>query len=170
MVGIFVTVIQDAFEKIATEQMQDRLLTTARVNTQNAAGSAYDLGIDFTQVRDIYGIVSYIPICIATSFYRPFPWENFSAKTILTILENLLLLCMTLLAIYKSRFNFILKSITNPLLLLCLGLSITIGIISGFTSGNFGTLVRYRMPLLPYLVLFLLIHIHHQYKIHFQNK
>jgi hypothetical protein len=69
----------------------------------------------------------------------------------LSSLEALLFLFLTINLFYKTGllkgFRLI---ISEPVILFCFLFSIIFSIGVGTTSGNFGTLVRYKIPLMPF--------------------
>jgi ABC-type sulfate transport system permease component len=65
--------------------------------------------------------------------------------------------CFTLYLIFKSGFKNFIKYLTNPEVALCLVFTLVLGFAVGLTAFNFGALVRFKIPLLPFYLVGLLI-------------
>lgn len=114
-------------------------------------GPKYDLNItDYTPV----GLISAAPLAIFTALYRPLINEAEGPLLLLSALEGIVLLLLTLYFVIKGpihwRFIF-----NHEFLLFCLLFVIFFGFVIGFSSILFNVLVRFKAPLLClfYLVL-----------------
>lgn len=118
-------------------------------------GSGYSLGsIDFTPI----GILKAIPKAINVSLFRPYLWEAKKPILIPAALEGLLSLVITIRLLYKAGFYRFTKIIlTNPEVQFCLAFSLIFAFAVGFTSYNFGSLARYKIPLMPFYFIALFI-------------
>ncbi|MBC5993321.1 hypothetical protein [Pontibacter cellulosilyticus] len=94
------------------------------------------------------------PKAFFSAVFRPFVWESVNILYLLLSLENLLILALGLLALLSMVKNGV-KEVT--LLQVCFILMIVcFGVIFGLSTPNFGTLSRYRIVFLPFLVYLLL--------------
>jgi hypothetical protein len=94
------------------------------------------------------------PEALGSAIYRPFFWETTDPAYVLISVENLLLLVLTVLALIGL---FERKYLRLDLFLLGLLLYVVVlGVMMGLTTPNFGTLSRYRIAFLPFLVFLLL--------------
>jgi len=127
--------------------------------TGREAGSGYTLGeLDGT----FLGMLRLFPQAVNVSLFRPYLWEVRNPLMLLSALESLILLITTLYILMKIRFNIFLY-LNNPIVLFSLIFSITFSFAVGVSTYNFGTLARYKIPLLPFYALaLLLIHYHYQ--------
>ncbi len=102
--------------------------------------------------------VSLVLNSIGATFFRPFPWEVRSAAAVLSALESLAFLILTVNLFYKRglgrTFGMIFK---DPRLLMCFIFSIVFAIGVGASTANFGTLSRYKIPCTPFYVIMLLL-------------
>ena len=125
-------------------------------STQKQGGSGYSFGnIDYTPA----GILKVFPKAVNVALFRPYLWEARKPILIPAALEGLISLFFTIRLLYKTGFSRFTKLIlTNPEVQFCLVFSIIFAFSVGFTSYNFGTLVRYKIPLMPfyYIALFIL--------------
>lgn len=111
-------------------------------------GSAYRLGeLDGT----IGGMVKLAPQAIATSLFRPFLWEARNPVMLLAALEAAFFLYFTLKILKRTGVarTFAIISQT-PALTLCFVFALVFAASVGVTSNNFGTLVRYKIPMQPF--------------------
>lgn len=95
------------------------------------------------------------PQAIVNTLFRPYPNEISSMMMIPVLIENILLIIFILLALFFHS-----KKINNSRIIwLCLFFSLVLSIIAGLTTPVLGALVRYRIPVLPFLfiALFLII-------------
>jgi len=86
------------------------------------------------------------PWALFSGLYRPFVWEASSVLTFLASTENLFLMLLTILFLIHFRKNF--TTFIFPLLTYAVVLCILLTI----STPNLGTLSRYRIGFLPFLV------------------
>ena len=97
------------------------------------------------------GMLKVAPSAIYTAIYRPSISEIGSPAMVLSALENLILLVFTLLSVAsKGPIKFFKAIFNNPLLLYSLIFTLIFAFGVGIASTNFGALVRYRIPLIPF--------------------
>jgi hypothetical protein len=162
--GFFIlTGLANVFEKFSIENMQSRAEDMQRWHTytveviQGGEGSSYSLGeTDFSAT----GILRKFPAAVNVALFRPYLWEVRNPLMVLSALESLLILYLTLLIAFRliTDFGRISSFIgDNPTLFYMLIFSVIFAFAVGFTSYNFGALSRYRIPALPFYVGFLLV-------------
>ena len=118
-------------------------------------GSAYHLGeLDGT----LGGMVKLAPQAIVVSLFRPFLWEAHNPVMLLSALEAAYFLFFTLRIFYRNGLFRTLRLIaTTPVLTLCFVFALIFAFAVGTSTSNFGTLVRYKIPLIPFYMCGLLI-------------
>jgi len=140
-----------SFEKIALTAK-----TTAydiRFYTGKDAGSGYTLGeLDGT----ILGTLRMAPQAVNVSLFRPYLWEVKNPLMLLSAMESLFILVMTLYVIIKSPTGF-LAAFNDPYVMFCFVFSITFAFAVGVSTFNFGTLARYKIPMLPFYIIGLML-------------
>lgn len=113
-------------------------------------GSAYSLG---AQDGSIGGMVKLAPKAIGTALFRPFLWEVRNPVMLLSALEATFFLFFTLRIFYRTG---VVRTITivaqTPMLTLCFVFALVFSASIAISSSNFGTLVRYKIPLIPFYV------------------
>ncbi len=121
---------------------------------ETQGGSAYSLGsdVEYTPV----GILKQAPMAIAITLFGPFIWQVRNPVMLLSALESLLLLFYTLRALFNKRIYALLGIlISDHLVVFCLAFVFILSIAVGITSFNYGALVRYRIPILPFFGMLL---------------
>ena len=127
---------------------------------QKASISQYDLKQDYYQGNSfdigtyeptIEGAMGVTPAAIVAGLYRPFLWEARSATMIFSGLENFILFILLLYVLFKVGLVTIIKeTFKNPLLTFCLIFSLIMAFGIGLSTSNFGSLVRFKIPFLPF--------------------
>ncbi len=114
-------------------------------------GNAFDIG-DFD--GSIGGLISLGPKAIIAGLYRPYIFESKNAVMILSGLENTVLLLLTLFVIFKAGIKYTFKQLVgNPFVSMCFLLSLVMALGIGISTSNFGALVRFKIPLIPFFAL-----------------
>lgn len=148
--GGYITSIVDAlFQKVIGFHVWHGYLD------QKSGGSGYSLGdIEFT----ILGVLKKFPASINVTFFRPYLWEAKSLVVFVAAIESLGLTFLFFYSVLKTGiFNFIKTCLSHPFIVFCVSFSLIFGFFVGFTSYNFGALVRYKTPCLPFFVAILMI-------------
>ena len=136
----------------------NKLAETARITAydirygwgaRSGDGSGYALGeLDGTW----QSMIKLAPSAINVSLFRPYVWEISSPLMVLSALESTALFFLTFYVIYKSRTRMF-RYLQNPEVILCLGFSIVFAFAVGVSTYNFGSLSRYKIPLLPFYAM-----------------
>lgn len=143
----------------------DKALETAAVTNNDLkqdyyGGSSFDIG-DFDGSPAAAARL-FLPAVNAGLFRPFFVFEGRSPVLLLAGLENAFLLLFTIYVLYKIKVkNFFGIISKNPILLFCIIYSVLFAFMIGLTTSNFGALVRFKIPLLPFYVsaLFLIYYI-----------
>lgn len=118
-------------------------------------GSGYDLGeID----PSIFGLIKVFPKALMIALYGPFFWQAKKVIVLLNSIEATLFFILSIRIIVRIGFVKIWKVIkSDPNIQFFLVFTIIFGFAVGLTSGNYGSLSRYRIPCLPMFGLSLLL-------------
>jgi len=120
------------------------------------ADSNFDLGVEFDGT--FQGLIKLAPVAIFTTFFRPFLWESHKISQLLASLESCILLFFTFYVVFKSGLrSFIKMVLTDPLIMYCFLFSLVFAMFVGASTLNFGTLVRYKIPCLPFYAISLFL-------------
>jgi hypothetical protein len=124
-------------------------------------GSSYNIGefdASFTSQ------VLLFPNALLTTYFRPYVWEVRNPLMGFAAAESLILLGLTIFVLLRTGLiNFIRIIAYEPFLIFTLGYSASFAYMVGLTSGNFGNLVRYKIPCIPFFVASLVV-IYHIYQ------
>jgi hypothetical protein len=100
----------------------------------------------------ISGLLSSAPLAIFTAIFRPLPWEIGSPTMIVSAIENTVLLLFVLYSLFRiGLFRFFRITFNDPFLVYCLVFSLFFAFGVGIAGTNFGALVRYKIPLMPFI-------------------
>jgi hypothetical protein len=95
---------------------------------------------------------------IGATFFRPFPWEVKSAAAVLSAMEAMAFLVLTVSLVFKKRIGRIFTEIfKDPRLLMFFVFAFVFAIGVGASTANFGSLSRYKIPCMPFYMMLLLI-------------
>jgi hypothetical protein len=154
--GGFYTSIESML-KMAVEKQQDLI--------QDYYGkNSFDIGkFDPT----IGGVLSKAHLAIIAGLFRPFYWEARNFRMLISATENFIFLflslyiaLLTFFTIRKHGFAYVQKIIlSDSFIVFSLLFSLIFALMIGITTANFGALVRYRIPLIPFYMstLFIII-------------
>lgn len=124
---------------------------------ENEGASGYTLGtVEFT----IAGILKKVPASINVALFRPYFWEANNPLMLLNAAEGLLTILLSLFVLVKVGFiRFFKRCFNDPLVIFFISYALIFLFAVGFTSYNFGALVRYKIPgfLFYYVALSLLL-------------
>ncbi len=133
---------------------------------QTAAVTAYDIrygwgaraggdgGYDLGELDGSWGsMIRLFPKAVVVSLYRPFLWEVRNPLMLLSAMEALLALIFTLRWIRNGGWR---RISSYPFLVFCLGFTLIFAFAVGVSTFNFGTLARYKIPMLPFLAMVVL--------------
>ena len=143
----FETFTSDAvFQKV---YVQNQYLSDA-----SRAGSAYNIG---TIEPNFQSVLRIFPQAVNVALFRPYIWEANGIAALLAALESTLALGLMLLIIFRLGISKLVNLIfSQPFLMFCIIFSIIFGAAMGLTSGNFGTLTRYKIPMVSFFFFTLL--------------
>ncbi len=148
--------IGEGDRRYAIENISKTAQVTAydiRFHTGKDAGSGYTLGeLD----GSFNSMIKLAPQAINVSLFRPYLWEVNNPLMLLSGMESLVFLILTLILVFKYRLSA-LKSLRNPDISFSFVFSLIFAFAVGVSSFNFGTLSRYKIPLLPFYAVALVL-------------
>ena len=126
------------------------------MNGNETAESNFDLGVEFDGT--FRGLIKLAPAAVFATFFRPLIWESHKISQLLASVESIILLFFTMYVIFKSGIKSFIKLIlTDPLIMYCFLFSFVFAMFVGASTLNFGTLVRYKIPCLPFYTISLFL-------------
>jgi len=103
-------------------------------------------------------ILKAAPRAITVTLFQPFFWQVHSAVVLLSACESAFVLCFTIYILWKNGIRRTFAAIANnPTVFFCFFFSILFAFSVGFTAYNFGALVRYKIPCIPFYLIGLVI-------------
>lgn len=133
----------------------DNLAETARITAydirygwgaRTGEGSGYTLGELDGSFASMFRL---FPSAVNVSLFRPYLWEVNNPLMLLAALESLAMLLLTGYLLMK-RGTGIFREINRPEVIFCLTFSIVFAFAVGVSTYNFGTLMRYKIPLMSF--------------------
>lgn len=112
------------------------------------AGSLYDIPV---LSPDFISVLRNAPLALFNSLTRPFFTDSGSFVLNFAATENVL---VVLFMIFCFVFGSIKKSLSEPLIVFSLVFAVLFLIICGLTTPVLGSLVRYKAPAMPFLMIF----------------
>ena len=112
-------------------------------------GSGYTLGELDGSWQSMIGLA---PQAINTSLFRPYLWEVMNPLMLLSAIEAFVLLLLTVYVVWNTRWN-LLAYLKKPDVLFCLVFALVFAFAVGVSTFNFGTLSRYKIPMMPFYLL-----------------
>jgi hypothetical protein len=157
--SLFLYLMQDYF----SEYTLDNSLATAKILQANhfhedgkseGTGSGYTLG-DYDS--DWASLFQIFPAAVNVTFFRPYLWEIKSPIMLLAAIESVVIFIIFIKTFffYRNPFKVISHIFKDPNILMAFTFSIIFAFSVGFTSYNFGALVRYKIPCIPFFIVFL---------------
>ncbi|TXI84020.1 MAG: hypothetical protein E6Q38_02510 [Crocinitomicaceae bacterium] len=155
----FTSIIIGAFIVFFTTSLSDSFIKEASVinldmSTNKTYGDKrYSLGeVDYSPI----GMVAAAPMSILAGFYRPYIWEALNVSLILNGIESVVLLYFTFRFFVSRKIGQRIKRIRkHEFLIFAFFFAVILAYFAGFTSILFGVLVRFKAPVLPFLVIIL---------------
>jgi hypothetical protein len=124
-------------------------------------GSTYNLG---TMDPSIGGMLKKFLPAINVTLFRPYLWETRKVLQFINAIEATMFLWVTIKILFSVGLIRTWKTIAgDPTIQFCLIFTIIFAFAIGLSSGNFGTLSRYRIPCLPFYGIALVL-------IYYKNK
>src|SRR5690606_34806844 len=97
-------------------------------------------------------------LAVNVTLFRPYLWEVNNMVMLLSALESLATLLLTLWIMFKVGLGNLFKYlISRPIISFCLLFAIAFSFAVGISTYNFGSLVRYKIPMFPFYLAGLFI-------------
>lgn len=117
------------------------------------AGSGYSLGeLDGT----FNSMIRLAPQAINVSLFRPYLWEVRNPLMLLSAIESFSLIVFVIYVLARKRFRFF-SALSDSNVFFSMAFSVTFAFAVGVSTFNFGTLARYKIPLLPFFLVALIL-------------
>jgi hypothetical protein len=113
-------------------------------------GNSFDIGEFDANIGSMLGKAH---LAIAATLFRPYLWDARNPVMLLSALENTYILLLTLFLLIRLKFMGFFRLIgKNPLVLFSVLFSLFFAFSVGIATSNFGSLVRLKIPCIPFYV------------------
>jgi hypothetical protein len=146
LLGLMLVLISQTEQFLGVETLNQE---TVNASLANAEGRTIEAGSVFTPVT--VNTPLDMPYATVTVLFRPFPWEAHNSQTVLTAVESLFLVVLTIRG--WRRLRSIPRSLRRePYTAYSLGIMLTF--VFAFSSfSNFGILARQRCQVMPFFLV-----------------
>ena len=156
LLQIFLIDFSDMFGRYSS----DRILEEAAIQQQDLkrdvyGSNSFDIG-EFEPT--LSGVLAKFPAAVNAAVFRPYIWETGSPTMLVSGIENLVI---SLISIYflllLGPFKILTFIVKDPYLIFCLLFTLVLGFGVGLSTSNFGALVRYKIPFMPFFISLIFI-------------
>ena len=149
--GIFSQATSNLGDYGSVDTILDRAVATQEDLKRDAyKGNSFDIG---TINPSIGGVAVKAPVAIFAGLFRPTLIEVRNPVMLISALENTALMFFLLYILFKvGPFGFVRYVFSNPMILFSFVFAIFFSFAVGLTTSNFGALVRYKIPALPFFL------------------
>lgn len=150
--------LQSEMEDLAINKLAESVQHSQQsfMRIADLAESTFSLGVEFDGSTS--GLLKIAPAGIVATLYRPFVWEAKNLASLMSAFESLAVMLFTLYVLFKAGpvtfFGGILK---DQMIMYCLLFALVFALFVGVTTLNFGTLVRYKIPCMPFYIIALVL-------------
>lgn len=156
---LMLRIMGDTLGEYKINNVLDKAIVTQQDLKQDYyQGASFDIG-DFD--ASVPSILGKAPAAVNVALFRPYLWEAYNPGMIISGIENLVLLVITIYLIVKMRvYNLFRMMFRHHILFFSVFFSLFFSFSVGLTTSNFGSLVRYKIPAIPFYVasLFIIYH------------
>lgn len=156
---IIINSLPDLLGDFASKGISESILSfqSRFAQKESVSDSNFSLGVEFDGSPG--GLIKIAPRAVIATLYRPYLWESKKISTLLSSLESLAMMLFTLYVLLRvGIFRFIGSVFRYPIIMYCFLFAILFSVFVGVTTPNFGSLVRYKIPGMPfYLISIILI-------------
>ncbi len=152
-VSLFVLLkLGDSLDKFALEGALQTIQTTQGdlVNANAYGSNSFNVG---TFDGTWFSVFAKFPIATNAALFRPYLWEANNFVMLMSGLENFWVLALSLYVLYRAGPAFMLRCIIGvPILFMSMAFAIFFAFTVGVTTPNFGALVRFKIPMVPFYI------------------
>jgi len=149
--------ISDSFGQYSSiDKIVDKAIVTQKdLKMDYNKGNTFDIG-EFDGSAGSIG--RKFPLATFAGLFFPQMWQVKNPVMLLAAIENSFLLILTILVLYRvGPFQFYKQVRKEPLLIFSIVFSVFFAFSVGLTTSNFGALVRYKIPAVPFYLSAIII-------------
>lgn len=164
--GIFIglifllQVILVDFSDLFGKYSSDRILEEAAIQQQDLqrdvyGANSFDIG-EFEPT--LGGVLVKFPFAVNAAVFRPYLWETGSPTMLISGIENFIISGISIyFLLIIGPFKILSYIFRDPYLIFCLLFTLILGFGVGLSTSNFGALVRYKIPFMPFFISLIFI-------------
>lgn len=142
-----------AFPQYAVDNVTTQTAHLQSLYANQGGGSSFQYG-ESTEDRQIW----YAPMALVSALLRPFFFEVHNATSAINAIEMLVVLYLVLSMLLRKHVRARLKYVPrSPAMMFMLVFVLIFAVAAGLGAPNLGSLSRYRIPFMPFYLMFLLI-------------
>lgn len=147
----FMTILGSALQEYKLDSILEKAVVNQRdLKSDYHNGNSFDIG-EFD--ADSYSVISKLPIAIFSAIFRPFITEANNLVMFISSIENLVILIFTIRVFYLTGiFGFFRIALKSDSLTFLLVFTLLFAFSVGLATSNFGSLVRYKIPCIPFFI------------------
>lgn len=152
---VFSTFSESLGDYGSVDKALNKAVITKNDLTREAYGqNSFDIGeID----GSVSGLISKFPAAYMAGMFRPYMWDVTNPVMLMSALENSYLLLLIIRLLLRTGPGFFIRVFSNPVLIFCFVFTIFFAFALGLTTANFGALVRYKIPAIPFFLLIIFV-------------
>lgn len=158
---VFLQIMGDSLQEYKLDSFLDKAAINQKdLKSDYHKGNSFDIG-EFDPT--IQGISSKFFIAIYSAIFRPMIFEVNNTVMFLASIENLVILFLTIRVLLYIRIFRIFRYVqSHHLLVFSFSFSILFAFFIGLSTSNFGALVRYKIPCIPFFIasMYIIRHLH----------
>lgn len=150
--------LQEQMGSLALDKITESVKTTQSnfINMADLAESSFSLGVNFD--GSLSSLIRMFPAAVNATLFRPYLWESKKLSTLLSSLESLALMLLTLYVVFRcGPLGFFRALFRDQAIFFCFVFALVFAFFVGATTLNFGTLVRYKVPCMPFYIIALVL-------------
>lgn len=145
-----------AFPEFGTAKLTETTAMQQAAGAQAGGGSYIEIGN--AEATTFQGQLPYVPLALANALFRPFIFETRNAPMLGASMETTVLTIMVVALVWRFRWRRVKDAVLgSPTLSFALVFVLTFGVAVGLATTNLGTLSRYRMPMMPFYAVIVLL-------------
>ena len=156
LLQIFLVDFSDLFGRYSS----DRILEEAAIQQQDLIRDVYgDNSFDIGEFEPtLGGVLAKFPAAVNAAVFRPYLWETGSPTMLISGIENFIILGISIyFLLILGPFKILSYIYGDPYLIFCLLFTLILGFGVGLSTSNFGALVRYKIPFMPFFISLIFI-------------
>lgn len=151
-----IVILGELFPRFALDNIGEEAANLQTIAPTIEGGSNISMG-DGTK-RSLAGQLVFAPWALITALFRPFIFEARNIMSLINAFETTLILWLFYKVIRARSIKKTLAMLSSsPALIFCVVFVLLFGVGVGLTSMNLGTLSRYRIPMMPFYGVLLLM-------------